>query len=209
MDLSNIIEKLHANQIATLVHKGLFLIGIKIYLFYLVLEGLSDKNDQNFKPAKPNLDEYELEYLGPKDMDEISFLPGRKIAREKLLQQLKEGRKCLGIKNEGKIIAFTWCNFDEITVDRMKFPLKSDEAYLFDAYTFIPFRGKGIAPYLRYEMYKELSKLGKHKLYSGTAIFNTSAAKFKKKLDAKILRLEFILILLKKRCFHLTLKKYK
>ena len=206
MNLKNIREKLRFDRILRLIYNSLSLFGLKILLVYLILEGLGDKHHQSFKL---DLDDYDLEFLGPEDMNEISLLPGRKIAEEKLLQRLEEGMKCLGMKSKGKIIAFTWCNFNEIVIDLKRFPLNSNEAYLFDTYTLAPFRGKGVAPYLRYEMYKELNNLGMVQLYSYSSYFNTPAVKFKKKLNAKITGLYLIATLFKKWCFNLKLKKYQ
>jgi len=58
---------------------------------------------------------------------------------------------------------------------------------LFDLYTLISFRGRGIAPYLRYQMYKELFRLGRKRLYSISNRYNTASIRFKTKLNAKIL----------------------
>ena len=48
----------------------------------------------------------------------------------------------------------------------------------------MPFRGRGIAPFIRYQLYKEVAKLGKQKLYSISDAFNAPSLKFKKKLNA-------------------------
>jgi hypothetical protein len=206
MDLTHLLKKLHLYEFLKLIRRGLYSLGINIRLLYLVSEGLSDKDARNFKP---DLDDYGIEFLDPKDMSEISILPGREVAEEHFLVRFEKGQKCLGIKNKGKIIAFTWCNFDKIGINLMRFPLNLDEAYLFDAYTLIPYRGKGVAPYLRYEMYKELNKLGKHKLYSYTDYFNTAAVKFKEKLNAKITGVYLIVALFKKWCFFIQLRRFK
>jgi hypothetical protein len=57
--------------------------------------------------------------------------------------------------------AFTWVDLDEFGMSCSRFPLNSNEAYLFDAYTLPLFRGKNMAPCLRYHVYKELEKAGK------------------------------------------------
>ena len=93
-------------------------------------------------------------------------------------------------------------------LDGYKFPLKDNEAYLFDAYTLMHFRGKGLAPYIRYQCYKELAKSDRHKLFSISNYFNTPSIKFKNKLNAKFLELRLSVELFRKWSFDLHLKKY-
>ncbi len=180
-------------------------IGIRIMPYYVVLEGL-------FNSTMPHLekgfDEYKIGHLGTKDMKAISTIPTREFPVEKFLLRLKEGKKCIGVKHQGEVVAFTWYNLDECHFKGYRFPLKKDEAYLFDAYTLVYFRGKGIAPYIRYQCYKELARLGRYKLYSISDYFNTPSIRFKKKLNAKILELGLYVELLKKWHFNAKLKKY-
>ncbi len=165
-----------------------------------------------FNGSLPHLekgfDEYDIVPLGSEDIRTISTIPGRFVSGEELFRRLKEGKKCLGVKHHGEVTAFTWYDLDEFNFKGYTFPLKENEAYLFDTYTLISFRGKGIAPYMRYQCYKELANLGRHKLYSITERFNTPAVKFKEKLNAKLLELYVYIELFKKWHFHSRLKKY-
>lgn len=61
----------------------------------------------------------------------------------------------------------------------------NDEAYLFDMYTLNEFRGKGLAPFLRDKVYKELNKLGRTKCYSYSSLLNRSSILVHEKLNAK------------------------
>ena len=70
------------------------------------------------------------------------------------------------------------------------------------------YRGKGIAPYIRYQLYKELTKLGRNKLYSISDFFNAPAIKFKKKLNAKSHKLILFIEIFNKWRFSLLIKKY-
>ena len=60
---------------------------------------------------------------------------------------------------------------------------------MFDAYTVPAYRGKGLAPLMRYRSYQELYNLDKHKLLSFSDYYNTPAIRFKEKLKAKPLEL--------------------
>ncbi len=204
--LKHIWLKARHSSILRLIFDGLDKVGIKIQPYYIVVEGL-------FNGSLPHLetgfDEYEICILGPQDMKEISTIPGRNISEEKLLLKLKENKKCFGLKYRGELVAFTWCNFEECNFRDYRFSLKKNEAYLFDAYTLMSFRGKGIAPYLRYQCYKELAKLGRNKLYSISIYFNTPSLRFKKKLNARLLELCLSIELFKRWHFSSRLKKYR
>jgi len=193
------------DRFLSLIFSTLSFFGLRIFPVYLVLEGLVDNDNREFSP---DIDDYSLEFLGPEDMKEIAMLPDRKIAEEKLLQRLHRGMKCLGIKRREKIIAFTWSRSDEIEIDLKRIPLNPNEAYLFDTYTLAAFRGKGVAPYLRYKMYEALHNLGMNRLFSYSSYFNPAALKFKKKLNAKIIGLYLIIILFKKWCVDFEIKKF-
>jgi len=169
-----------------LVFDALARAGIVIQPYYVVMEGL-------FGDPMPRMgdgfEEYEVGYLGPGDMNIIAAIPGREVSLDSLNRRLAEGKRCFGIKRRGELAAFTWADLKNLSGGAYSRPLDPDEAYLFDAYTLIPFRGRGIAPYIRYLVYRELEKLGKTRLYSISLYVNTPSIRFKKKLNAKFLEL--------------------
>jgi len=117
-------------------------------------------------------------------------LEGHDTTVSEMLNQLSNGHKCLGIKNNGKIVGFTWCRFDVFDYPPSKgFPLMKDEAYLYDMYILKDCRGSNLAPLLRYSLYQELAIIGRTVLYSFSIITNKPAIRFKKKLEAKIVTL--------------------
>lgn len=181
-------------------------IGIEIDLYYLVAEGLF--ND-TIPDLEAGFDEYELGFLGPEDMKAISDIPHRGFSEDQLLLRLKEGKMCFGVKYGGTIAAFTWCNLDECHYKGYSFPLENDQAYLFDAYTMDSFRGKGIAPYIRYQSYKELEKIGRKTLYSISERFNLSSIKFKEKLNARLVGEGVCVLLLKKWFFRSRFRRFQ
>jgi GNAT superfamily N-acetyltransferase len=183
---------------------GLAKIGIEIQPYYLVVEGLFDKSIPHLETG---FDEYELAFLGSKDMKAISAIPYRVFSEEQLLTRLKEGKMCFGAKHRGDIAAFTWCDLDECHYKGYRFPLKQDQAYLFDAYTLDSFRGKGIAPYVRYQLYKELAKAGRKTLYSISDRFNVSSIRFKKKLNANFVGRGLCVVLFRKWRFSSQLRR--
>jgi GNAT superfamily N-acetyltransferase len=179
-------------------------IGIEIDPYYLVAEGLFDDTIPHLEAGS---EEYEFGFLGPEDMKAISAIPYRIFSEEQLLLRLREGKMCFGAKHRGNIAGFTWCDLDECHYKGYKSPMKKDEAYLFDAYTLDSFRGKGIAPYIRYQLYKELEKAGRKTLYSISERFNFSSIRFKKKLNARLVGQGLCVVLFKKWLFSTRLRR--
>jgi GNAT superfamily N-acetyltransferase len=181
--------------------------GILIRPYHLVAEGLKNAAP---RPLAGELAGYELGFLGPRDMPALAAIPGRVVSLETLLSRLQEGKLCIGAKYDGEIVAFTWCNLTECEMVRHHlFSLQEHEAYLFDAHTLERFRGRGIAPRLRYRCYEELAKLGRDQCYSITAVWNPPAAKFKKKLGARVLELGVLVTLFRRWSFHVPLRDWR
>jgi hypothetical protein len=178
--------KIRYKSLVRLFHDSLMKLGIKISFFYLVEEALRNDNPEFELNKFPG---YTVEYLGEDDLILISSLKERPYPIEKFLQKLKNGCKCLGVKKDNNLVAFTWFDINNCTYEGYPFTLKENEAYLFDAYTLIEYRGKKIAPFTRYQCYKELNRLGKTIFYSISEILNKQSINFKKKLDARFILL--------------------
>jgi|SRR3990172_13293132 len=202
--LQQLSQKIKYNNVIRLFHDGLVKIGIKFSFFYLVVEGLHRDIPEYELNQFPD---YSVEFLGEIDIAVISSIQERQYLGEKLLQRFKNGCVCLGVKKDGDIAAFTWFNTYECTYEGYRFTLKENEAYLFDSYTLIEHRGKKIAPFIRYQSYKELKKLGKTTLYSISELVNKQSINFKKKLDARFVLLSLYISLFKKWEFSIPLKR--
>jgi hypothetical protein len=161
-------------------------IGIDFTPFYLFQEGI---NFTEMPEIKGINQEYSCELLGAGDMKAIGAINYYGYSEEKLLKLLESGEQCLAIKHNEEIAAFMWLKFDELIFKSMHITLKSDEAYLWFMYTRESYRGNNLAPYLRYKSYKMLKEMGRDKLYSISDVFNSPAVIFKKKLNAKKLKL--------------------
>ena len=179
--------------------------GINIAPYYIYIE-------QDFGQPPPGFSErfkdYEVAFLTSDDMKVIANMPGRDVSEAQLIERLENGNLCIGVKHNSNLVGFTWCHLTEITIKGNEKPLKDDEAYLFDAYTMVPYRGKGIAPFIRYQSYQKLADLGKTKLYSVTGVFNVSAINFKKKLNAIIFEKHRYIEVFRKWNCTLLVKKY-
>jgi GNAT superfamily N-acetyltransferase len=180
-------------------------LGLRIDPFHLFIETMGGKQP----PVESGFDNFVIDYLEAGDMAALARIPGRNFSEDELLLRLEQGKRCLGIRYRGEIVAFIWFNLNECTFEsHTLFILRENEAHLFDTYTAESFRGKSLAPHLRYRCYEELAKLGRERLYSVTVLFNTPAVRYKQKLGAQIAELMVFVELLKRCRFHARLKRY-
>ena len=180
-------------------------IGIEITPYYLFQEGI---NITEMPEIKGGSVDYSFEMLGPEDMKVIGAINFVRFSEMKLLTLLNSGEKCIGIKHKGEIAAFMWINFSEFIYKSTAVQLKSNEAYLYFMNTMESYKGKNIAPYLRYKSYEILNEMGRDKLYSISDYFNSPAVKFKAKLNSKKLKLIIDIQIFKKLHWNFTLKSY-
>jgi len=179
---------------------------VNVLPFYIVREGLSDGDVLN---VKPKLDHCDVGFLKPSEIKVISASPEVPETEDDLLERLSRNCLCLGIKHHGEIAAYMWCNLQECDSNHIKFKLRKDEAYLFDARTFRSYRGKNLAPYIRIELYRHLRQMGLTRFISITEYFNTSARRFKEKLNAKPQKLFMCIKFFMKYKWVLLLKSYE
>ena len=169
--------------------------GVTIIPYVWYEENLEFVDTSTIKKVDPS---FAFSFFDKTDMEVISSSSAWNYRTNQLLSWLNENKKCYGIKRNGEIVAFTWFDLEECNCNYRRFKLKSDEAYLFDMFTMKPFRGYGIAPYLRYKGYEAMKELGRDRCYSYSDYFNTPARKFKAKLNAKPLELCIFIELIKK-----------
>ena len=179
--------------------------GLRIDLFQFVEEGITDGS---MAPILFSQKEYLVRLLEPEEIDEVTGHPEVSLTRNYLLAKLKDGSHCLGLFIEGSVAAYSWYNSKECTFEAFRFPLKEKEAYLFSAHTFKAYRGMNLAPFLRYRLYKHLYEKGFVRLYSVTDRFNSPAIRFKRKLNARPLKLFFCVEVFKKYRWITVLKEY-
>lgn len=178
---------------------------VKVNFFYLVQEGRFGSGDLNLRPR---LDHYEVRLLQPCDIGSITDHPETPESEEACQRWLAGGCICLYLMHKGNIAAYTWADLSKCEYQGLYFPLKKDEAYLFSARTFQAYRGKNLAPYLRYELYRHLAAIGRIKAFSTSDFFNAASIKFKSKLNARPLRLYIQLTFFRKYRYTGLLKSY-
>lgn len=204
INLQRLKQKARYNNILRLLHDGLVKVGLNISFFYIVEEGLYREISELEKDQFPG---YELAFLEKEDIIKLSTIAEKPLAKEKVLGWIKNGCICLCLKKKEDLVAYTWINLIEYSIGENKIPLKNDEAYLFNAYTLLKYRGKKIAPFIRYQCYKELASLGKTKFYSISEVLNKQSINFKRKLNARFVSLYLYISLFKKPIFTIPIKK--
>ena len=178
--------------------------GIRIEPYYWMQEGVTECNPPVLE-GRP--DDYSLSFFGNEEMKTIgSILP--QYPEHNLLARLKKGQKCFGLKYKDEIAAFMWFEFDRCSDQGIDIILNNQEAYLWDMFSLKQFRGKNIAPYLRYHSYQVLKSIGKYTFYSASDYFNAPSIRYKKKLNAKCIWLGLNVTLFSNYHRHWILKKY-
>lgn len=197
-----------------IINNGLFLfgfrnrlarIGIDIIPYYWVQE---DAEPCKEPVIKGNAEDYMVKYLTKEDVQLIANqVP--KILGDDLIKGINNGQLCIGLEHENCIVAYTFVELNDFTFNYRKFKLCKNEAYLLNMWTFHGYRGRNLAPYLRYKSYQLLKEQGRDVKYSITNYFNKSSIKFKNKLNSKHLKLYLSIVLFNKYHWNFKLKEYK
>ena len=199
-----IIYKFKHGLVLQSIRNLLVKIGINIAPYYWVQEGLVETDEPKINGVPS---EYSVGFLEAEDLKKIGAeLPGYSV--DALLADLKAGHLCLGLKYKTEIASFMWINLKDCSYMPVKVILNKDEAYLTSMYTLESYRGKNLAPYLRYKSYEILKKMGRDKIYSVSEFFNSSAIRYKEKLNARNLKLVFYIKLFNRLKWSFTIKTY-
>lgn len=183
--------------------------GINLRPFVLLRESIFEVKP---RPPEPEFADAETRYLDEADMPAIaslSDLPGRSVTEDELRDRLLAGNKCIGLTLNGELAAFSWCDYEQCSFLGYPFKLKSNEVYLFDAYTLVAFRGKGLGPYIRCRLYENLASQGRDVCYSISDRFNRPSLRFKEKLNARWLVSGIYLVLFSRWRFSFFLKYHE
>ena len=157
---------------------------VKLVPFYLVDERMVNSKAPHLQP-RVEQERMEIKLFQPSDMKAMADHPEIGESEEELKQRLEDGGLCIGLRLDGALAACNWANLKRCDSRCLPFELSNDEAYLGYARTFMAYRGKNLAPYLRCKMYEQLQRIGRTRLYSITEYFNTPAIRFKKKLNVR------------------------
>lgn len=179
-------------------------IGIDIDPYYWVQEGISGYSPPEIRG---NSLEFSIKYLNLEEVTQtISRVSG--LRKQPILNGFVNGQLCVGLFHKEECAAFMFIQLNDVIIKKKTFKLADNEAYLLNMWTFNAYRGMNLAPYLRYQCYLLLNELGRDTTFSITAYFNKSSIKFKRKLNAKNLKLYLHVGLFKNYYWNFLLKDY-
>lgn len=161
-------------------------LGLTICPYYLEIESLLPAADLGVS-IQPRLSPRSTSFKTEQEIYAIYEHPERDASNQKykIPARISDGCLCFGVNSQEETVAFTWCDLKQCNHAPLKFLLQEHEAYLFDMYTFKEYRGRNIAPYIRYQLYQALTERGQTTYYSVTDALNTPSVRFKRKLGAK------------------------
>lgn len=155
-------------------------VGIEINPYWIDQEGL----DQCKEPTLQ--DDPDLYRVAPIDKSQVLRLYHLlRWDTSELKERLKSDFHGVGLYRGKDLAAIMMMRFESFSFKGNRIRLSQNEAYLENMYTFDNFRGRNLAPYLRYQCYKMLAEQGKDVCYSVTQYFNKSSRRFKEKLNAR------------------------
>lgn len=179
--------------------------GIDINLYYWVREGSVDFDAPKIKDKDTH---YTFQFLELEDVEALRSLKMR-YNKSELIEGIKNGQKCIALKDADNLAALMFIEYNSFKFKGKDFTLGQEDAYLLNMYTLNEYRGKNLAPYLRYKSYELLKEAGKKNLYSITEYFNYSSRKFKEKLKAQHISLYLNIVLFKKKYWTFKLRDFK
>ncbi|MBO0340552.1 MAG: GNAT family N-acetyltransferase [Allomuricauda sp.] len=195
-----------------IVRNGLFLLGLRNRLAKLGIDvapyyWVQEETEPCAEPIIKDDATYTVRYLNQDELRKVCHLePGEDYDR--MMEGVEKGQLIIGLETSNKIAAYTFVELNDFDFKGRRFELGPNEAYLLNMWTFHEYRGKNLAPYLRYQAYQLLREKGIDVKYSITNYFNKSSIKFKNKLNSKHLYLYLCVVLFKRYTWNFTLRKY-
>lgn len=178
-----------------------------VFYPYLVFQ---ESADARFSRS-PALENLSARRLTEDDAEQLAALSVRPHDVEDIRRRFRRGDVGVGAFDRDALVAYTWCDLERFGSIGQKSSLRTlahDEAYLYDAYSLPAYRGHGLVPYLRSEVYKLMDAAGRRRLYSVSLFFNRSARRFKAKLGARAVELRVSINLFQRFKRDLLLKRY-
>jgi GNAT superfamily N-acetyltransferase len=188
----HLFHRLRNEPVSQLMLDGLGRLGLQLQPFYLFEEALPSGG---VPAVDPELRNASIRLLEPGQIGLVTAMPWRGLDEATCAERLARGNGCLGLFIGERLAAFTWFDLEECNFEGWRMPLRPDEAYLFDAFTLTEWRGKGLAPYLRYRVYERLGQEGRNRFLSVSIRANRAAIRFKRKLGGRIIGRGFRVVL--------------
>ncbi len=195
------------------IRNGLFLytlrnflarFGFNFELYYWDREGL-DLSTEEVK-IKDSENSYEVVNIEPHETGILHNIMG--MDSTKLKEDIMSGEMCMGLKCKNEIVAVIFVKFNDFLYNKRPIKLKDNQAYIYNLYTFEDYRGKNLAPFLRYQSYLALKERGVDEIFCVTSYLIKSSLKSNKKLGIKHSKLFLHIGLFKRAHWNYKLKSY-
>jgi len=149
--------------------------------------------------------------LSTADLPQLLTFPARGAPMEEhhLTEGFARGDGCLGVVRGEEILGFGWWSLGVTHSNVHPARMAPNEAYLHNMYVLPEMRGYRLAPTIRYRTYQLLADIGCDTFYSITALSNEPSWRFKEKLGAEKLSLNWYLGIRKRWHWRLTLQRYQ
>ena len=214
MEIENRSFNNRLKSISTIIKHGLFWHGVRNNIARLGIDVMP------YNWSKTTIQEFEIPTHKLNNLDlkiyvfgesELTFIKNTIIGIEEkdFIQYLKNGETCIGLKHDEDIVAFLFVRRTSFDFRKRRFNLGKNDCYIHSMYVFEKFRGKNVATYLRYQVFKLLEQENITNIYSITEYFNKSALKYQRKLNTKPKKLYLSLVLFKQRHMNFTLKRFQ
>ncbi len=198
----NFVLKIQENKTLLRAYRAVSSL-VQVIPYYIMEEVFIDQDGQSIIPG---IEDFVITVLTHDDMAYLGNHEESSTTTEQYNQMMDNGCICVAAKHRGEIAAYSWADQYHLSFKGKTIALKQNEAYLFDARTYKAFRGKNLAPYVRYKLYKLLKKRGVDRFLSLTILSNTASMKFKQKLGAKPIELFLYIGLFRKYHMHFRLR---
>jgi ribosomal protein S18 acetylase RimI-like enzyme len=141
---------------------------------------------------------YKWTWAGPDEIDYLDRHP-EATSSTAYARRAARGDHCLCIKQGGEIVGYRWlklgagcilCGFGA-KMEIPLFPLKPDQAFAYDLFTYRKYRGQGVATMLNKLLYQALLAEGIKEVLVLVALANHAALRLNLRLGAQPLRLVY------------------
>lgn len=141
---------------------------------------------------------YKWTWAGPEDIDDLDRHP-EATSSTAYARRAARGDRCLCIKQGDEIVGYRWyklgtgcvlCGFGE-NMEITLFPLKPDQAFAYDLFTYRKYRGQGVATMLNKLLCHALRMEGIKEVLVLVSLANHAAIRLNLRLGAKPLRLVY------------------
>lgn len=181
--LAHLKNKFRHNSPLRLVTDGLRRVGIVVFPYYVMREQASDKIEL-LTPQGCSIRELSKADIGQLVATRVAYLTD-----EWVTDRFELGDRCLALFQGEEMACCCWASRAKANLIFESIDLRKDEAYIYAAFTFDGFRGRGYMPILRRHLCELLAQDGVRHMFSIVDVLNRPAIRVYEKMAAKHVQL--------------------